>query len=60
MLTVNLPALMEALPHNEVDHEPGEPEAAHKLPLDAPQPLLQPSVSHEDPVTGRTTLLSCT
>ena len=59
MTTGNLSTLMEALPHNEVDHEPGEPEASHQLPLDAPQTLLQPSVSHEDPVTGRTTLSSC-
>ena len=57
-MSLNLPTLMEALPDNEVDHQPGEPEAAHQLPLDAAQPLLETPVSHEDPVTVETTLLT--
>ena len=52
----DLPTLMEALPDNEVDHEPGEPEAANQLPLDAAQTLLEPPVSHQNPVTVETTL----
>ena len=54
--SLDLPALMEALPYDEVDHEPGEPEAAHQLPLDTAQPLLQPPVGHQNPITRRTTL----
>ena len=51
MLKYHLPTLMEALPDNEVDHQPGEPEAADQLPLDAAQPFLETPVSHQDPVT---------
>ena len=56
MLKYHLPTLMEALPHDEVDHQPGEPEAANQLPLDATQPLLETPVSHQDSFTVETTL----
>ena len=46
----HLPALVQPLPHNEVDHEPGEAEAGHQLPLHAAQPRLQPGGGHQHAV----------
>ena len=57
-MSVNLSTLMKALPHNEVDHQPGQSQTAHKLPLDAAQSILEPAIGHENPVTVETTLLT--
>ena len=43
---------MQPLPHDEVDHEPGEAEAGHQLPLHAAQPRLQPGVGHQHAVAA--------
>ena len=41
---------MQPLPHDEIDHEPGEAEAGHQLPLHGAQSSLQPGVGHQHAV----------
>ena len=49
-VSFHLAALVQPLPHYEVDHEPGEAETGHQLPLHGAQPSLQPGVGHQHAV----------
>ena len=49
-VSFHLAALVQSLPHDEIDHEPGEAEAGHQLPLHGAQPSLQPGVGHQHAV----------
>ena len=51
-VSFHLAALVQSLPHDEIDHEPGEAEAGHQLPLHGAKPNLQPGVGHQHAVTG--------
>ena len=42
---------MKSFPHNQVDEEPGQAQAAHQLPLDPAQAVLQAGVGHQHSVT---------
>ena len=54
-MSSHLPALVQPLPHDEIDHEPGEAEAGHQLPLHGAQPSLQPGVGHQHAVADNIT-----
>ena len=49
-VSFHLAALVQSLPHDEIDHEPGEAEAGHQLPLHGAKPSLQPGVGHQHAV----------